>query len=119
MMSAAGAARPRRASSMQLQQVRHFLLLCEELSFTRAAQRCGIGQPSLSKSLRALERELGGALFHRRPSPRLSAVGHAVRPYLEQIATASDLAYRAAREVTDARAADRAAEPPPEPAGRA
>src|SRR5262249_16377629 len=118
MMSALGAARPRRASSMQLQQVRHFLLLCEELSFTRAAQRCGTGEASLSKSVRALERQLGGALFHRRPSTRLSDLGHAVRPYLEQIAAASDLACRAARELAAAHAADCAAEPPPGPTGR-
>ena len=92
-----------RCASMQLEQVRHFLLLCEEMSFTRAARRCGIAQPSLSKSIRALERELGGMLFHRRPAAALTARGRLVRPYLEQIAFASDLARRAAKEFIECR----------------
>src|SRR4051812_15862644 len=60
--------------SMQLQQIKYFLLLCEELSFTRAAQRCNVAQPTLTKSMRSLERELGGPLFRRRPV-ELSALG--------------------------------------------
>jgi DNA-binding transcriptional LysR family regulator len=50
-----------------MHQVRYFLALCEELNFTRAARRCGISQPSLTTAIRALERELAGALFHRDP----------------------------------------------------
>jgi Bacterial regulatory helix-turn-helix protein, lysR family len=33
------------ATPLQMQQVHYFLALCEELSFTRAARRCGISQP--------------------------------------------------------------------------
>jgi DNA-binding transcriptional LysR family regulator len=65
---------------MQLQQIKYFLLLCEELSFTRAAQRCNVAQPTLTKAMRSLERELGGPLFRRRPV-ELSALGKAIRPY--------------------------------------
>jgi len=32
----------REAITMQMQQVRYFLALCEELNFTRAARRCGV-----------------------------------------------------------------------------
>ena len=53
---------------MQMHQVGYFLALCEELNFTRAARRCGISQPSLTTAIGALERELGGALFSRKPS---------------------------------------------------
>ena len=60
---------------MQMQQVHYFLALCEELSFTRAARRCGISQPSLTSAIGALERELGGALFQRKPSIALTGLG--------------------------------------------
>ena len=60
---------------MQMQQVQYFRALCEELSFTRAARRCGISQPSLTSAIGALERELGGALFQRKPSIALTGLG--------------------------------------------
>jgi DNA-binding transcriptional LysR family regulator len=60
---------------LQIQQVHYFMALCEELNFTCAARRCGISQPSLSNAISALERELGGALFHRKPSIALTALG--------------------------------------------
>ena len=46
---------------MQMQHVSYFLALCEERSFTRAAKRCGVSQPSLTNAIMALEQELGGA----------------------------------------------------------
>jgi Bacterial regulatory helix-turn-helix protein, lysR family len=36
---------------MELHQVRYFLALCEERSFTRTARRCGISQPSLTGAI--------------------------------------------------------------------
>jgi DNA-binding transcriptional LysR family regulator len=36
---------------MQMHQIRYFLALCEERSFTRAAKRCGISQPSLTNAI--------------------------------------------------------------------
>ena len=50
---------------MEMQQVIYFRALCEELNFTRAARRCNVSQPSLTRSIRLLEEEFGGALFHR------------------------------------------------------
>ncbi|HMK79368.1 MAG TPA: LysR family transcriptional regulator [Xanthobacteraceae bacterium] len=70
---------------MELHQIRYFLALCEELNFTRAAQRCHVAQSSLTRAIRALESELGGALFHReRGNSHLSQLGQRVRPLLEQ-----------------------------------
>jgi hypothetical protein len=60
-----------RRITMQMQQVQYFLALCEELNFSRAARRCGVSQPSLSTAVSALERELGGALLHRKAFDRL------------------------------------------------
>jgi DNA-binding transcriptional LysR family regulator len=88
---------------MQLRQIRYFLLLCEELSFTRAARRCHVSQPSLTKSIRALETELGGRLFRRKPTIELSELGRAVRPYLRRMAWADENAREAARVFTPAR----------------
>src|SRR5262249_11999497 len=48
---------------MQLQEVRYFLAVHQERSFTRAARRCGVSQPSLTNAIRRLEQDLGGALF--------------------------------------------------------
>ena len=70
---------------MELHQIRYFLALCEELNFTRAAERCTVAQSSLTRAIKALEQELGGALFHReRANTHLSKLGQKVRPFLEQ-----------------------------------
>jgi len=91
--------------NMQMHQIRYFLALCEELSFTRAARRSGVSQPSLTNAIGALEHELGGALFQRRPRITLSALGQAMRPYLEQIAQTADHAREAAQALAHVRAA--------------
>jgi DNA-binding transcriptional LysR family regulator len=77
-------------NSMEMHQVRYFLAVCEELSFCRAARRCGVSQPSLSNAISALEHSLGGALFLRKPSIALTVLGCAIRPYLEEIARNAD-----------------------------
>jgi len=65
---------------MKLQQVSYFLALCEEKSFTRAAQRCGVKQPSITVAIRQLENEFGGSLFERSNSSiRLTNLGNLVR----------------------------------------
>ena len=80
-----------------MHQVGYFLTLCEELSFTRAARRCGVSQPSLTTAIGALERDLGGALFHRKPSIALTGLGRMVRPYLDEIARNADHDHEVAR----------------------
>ena len=70
---------------MELHQIRYFLALCEELNFTRAAERCAVAQSSLTRAIKALETELGGALFHReRANTHLSKLGEKVKPFLDQ-----------------------------------
>jgi LysR family hydrogen peroxide-inducible transcriptional activator len=74
-----------RANAMELHQIRYFLALCEELNFTRAAERCAVAQSSLTRAIKALETELGGALFHReRANTHLSKLGEKVKPFLDQ-----------------------------------
>jgi DNA-binding transcriptional LysR family regulator len=48
-----------------LRQLQHLVALVEEQSFARAAQRIHLTQPALSRSIQALERDLGILLFDR------------------------------------------------------
>jgi LysR family hydrogen peroxide-inducible transcriptional activator len=82
---------------MQVQRIRYFLVLFEELNFTRAAQRCGVSQPSLTGCIRRLEAELGGQLFTRKPRVSVTPLGRAMAPYLERVARDVDETLRAAR----------------------
>lgn len=50
---------------MELRQLRHFLAVVDQGSFTAAAQMLGISQQAVSKSVAALEDELGVRLFER------------------------------------------------------
>src|SRR3712207_3689476 len=86
---------------MEMHQVRYFLALCEDLNFTQAAERCHVDQPPLTRAIRQLEQELGGALFHReRAYTHLSELGRIVRPHLEQVYREMQEAKRQAGDFT-------------------
>ena len=71
---------------METGHIREFVMLAECLNFSEAAERLFISQSSLSKHIRALERELGEALFVRTTrSIRLSEAGELYLPYARQI----------------------------------
>jgi DNA-binding transcriptional LysR family regulator len=67
---------------MELRALEYFVAVAEEGSFTKAAARCEVAQPSISYQVQNLERELGEALFDR-DSRRvtLSPGGRALLPY--------------------------------------
>jgi LysR family transcriptional regulator, hydrogen peroxide-inducible genes activator len=66
---------------LELQQLRYFLAIAETGSFTAAASRCRVAQPSLSTQVAKLESELGGPLFERgRKGAKLTSRGELFRP---------------------------------------
>lgn len=84
---------------MEMHQIRYFLAVADELNFTRAAAKCNVSQPSLTRAIKLLEEELGGALFHReRANTHLSELGRTVRPNLEKILAESTQAKRIAHD---------------------
>lgn len=83
---------------MEMHQVRYFLAVSEALNFTRAAEQCGVAQPSLTKAIKRLEEELGGELFRReRNQTHLTDLGRLMKPHLETIYDASRTAEEQAR----------------------
>ena len=48
---------------MDIRQLHYFLVLCEEMNYTRAAQRLFLSRQALRQCITALEAELCGPLF--------------------------------------------------------
>jgi DNA-binding transcriptional LysR family regulator len=85
---------------MELRNLRHFVALAEERTFTRAAARELIVQSGLSTSIRALEKDVGGLLFIRGSRPvRLTAAGDALLPEARRTLAAADAARQAVQQV--------------------
>ncbi|MFB9774896.1 LysR family transcriptional regulator [Brevibacterium otitidis] len=85
---------------MELQQLRYVVAIAEERNFTRAAERCFVGQSALSHQIKALEKELGVALFARTSRRvELTPAGHA---FLRGAQTSLEAADRAVAEAAAA-----------------
>ena len=71
---------------MEMHQARYFVALCETLNFTRAADKCNVTQPSLTRAIKLLEEELGGPLFNReRNQTHLTELGRMMEPHLREV----------------------------------
>jgi DNA-binding transcriptional LysR family regulator len=90
---------------MELRHLRYFLAVADEGSFTRAAARLHVTQPSLSQQIRQLERMVGGELFMRSKGRRgvtLTEVGqilaHEARGILDHVDRSFDIVHRAVED---------------------
>lgn len=80
--------------------LRHFALIAEHGTFTRAARHAHLSQPALTASIRRLEEEMGARLLHRdRTGTSLTAAGKALLPRAQAILAAVAAARRAVAEV--------------------
>jgi DNA-binding transcriptional LysR family regulator len=87
---------------MDERRLRQFLAIVEEGGVTAAAARLHVAQPSLSQSLRTLERELGAELFDRvGRGLQLTSAGRALVGPARQVLLAFDAARTAVREIAD------------------
>jgi DNA-binding transcriptional LysR family regulator len=74
-------------------KLRHFVAVLDGGTFAMAAQRLGISQPAISKSIRAMEDRLGHMLFERgragaRPTAQAALLGAHARTILAEYALA-------------------------------
>ena len=84
---------------MELQQLRYTLAVADTGNFTRASERWGVSQPSLSQQILNLEKEIGHKLFHR--LGRKAVPTEAGVAFLEQARRILFEVENAARELSD------------------
>jgi LysR family hydrogen peroxide-inducible transcriptional activator len=87
---------------MEIHQLRYFVAVADEGSFSRAAARVRVAQPSLSQQIRKLEAEVGQPLFDRLPrSVVLTEAGRCLIDYARQILASIGDARRCVGELKD------------------
>lgn len=85
---------------MELRQLRTFVAVAEEQSFTRAAERLYVVQSAVSATLQTLERELGTTLIDRTSHPvSLTDAGRALLVEARNTLAAAEAAVAAVDEV--------------------
>ena len=89
---------------MELSELRVFLTVASERSFSKAAMKLHRTQPAISQSVRRLEDSVGERLFDRATKDaRLTDAGRLLRDYAERLLRLSDEAESAVRDLRDLR----------------
>lgn len=89
---------------MELRQLRSFLVVAQELSFTKAAARLQVAQPPLTQQIHRLEADLGVRLFERTTRRvTLTAAGEALQREMSVLLPQFDDAIMHLREVAAGR----------------
>ncbi|MFF4724142.1 LysR family transcriptional regulator [Streptomyces mirabilis] len=92
---------------MQLRQLEYFIGICEAGSFSAAAVRLYVAQPSLSQQIRGLEKELGADLLERgRHGITLTPAGRVFLPQAQRAVQAVQDAQDSVRQVVEGRKGD-------------
>jgi LysR family transcriptional regulator, hydrogen peroxide-inducible genes activator len=87
---------------MEIHQLEYLVALAEEGSFTKAAERVFVAQPSLSQQIAKLEREIGQPLFDRLPRGVVpTEAGHRLLEHARRILVELRDAKRRAGELRD------------------
>lgn len=85
---------------MDTRKLKYFLVVAEELSFSKAARRLGIGQPVLSRAIKDLENFIGTDLFLREVNPiQLTPAAEALLPKVDEALMVLDEGMEAVRQV--------------------
>ncbi|MBS1792317.1 MAG: LysR family transcriptional regulator [Acidobacteria bacterium] len=85
---------------MNLQQIRYFLELADELHFWKTSEKVFITQSALSRQIKSLEDELGFRLFERdKRNVRLTAAGEFLKSEFAKILADFESAARHARQL--------------------
>lgn len=83
-----------------IRQLRYFIVVAEELNFTRAAERLQIAQPPLSRQIQNLEQALGFKLLERtNRRVALTAAGDVFLAECHQILSRIEQSIRAAQRI--------------------
>ena len=86
---------------MNLDHIRYFLALADQLNFTQASENLGISQPALTKAIQKLEADFGGVLLHRDGKhSRLTELGRSLRGEFEGIVNRVEKAQMLADAIT-------------------
>jgi DNA-binding transcriptional LysR family regulator len=90
---------------MELRQLRHFVVLAEEMHFGRAAARLFMTQPALSNSLMRLEEDMQVRLFERdSKAMSITVVGGAMLKRAQEIVSLADKLEQFGRSMAAGRA---------------
>ena len=85
---------------MELRHLRYFLAVADTRSFTRAAERLHVTQPTLSHQIKQLESMVGTMLFDRSTKEvELTDAGRLFKPYCERILKEIDASALAISEL--------------------
>jgi DNA-binding transcriptional LysR family regulator len=89
---------------MELSELRVFLRVAAERSFSRAATKLHRTQPAVSQAVKRLEESVGERLFDRATKDaRLTDAGRLLRDYAERLLRLSDEAESAVKDLRDLR----------------
>ena len=87
---------------MNIDHLRYFLVLSQELHYSRAAGRLHISQSGLSHAIASLEKELGISLFNKAGRGiQLSQYGLTLLPQAQQLVTLADSCVNSFRMLKD------------------